>query len=228
MGRKPLRQAVLEGASQIAVPTLVSTLTICIVFVAVLFLTGPAQYLFAPMALAVIFAMIASYVLSRTLVPVHVGFFLAGLANEQHEVDPATGVSAAAAHNPNMIERLNARFNAQYVKLRGAYTNVLRAFLTHRALAFTLTGAIVASAFILLPFVGRDFFPNVDAGQIRLHVRGTPGTRIEDTKIFFSQVEDEIRRVIPTSELALVLDDIGRPAESFNFGFSDGSTIGTF
>jgi multidrug efflux pump subunit AcrB len=105
---------------------------------------------------------------------------------------------------------------------------VLRAFLMHRALAFTLTGAIVASTFILLPFVGRDFFPNVDAGQIRLHVRGTPGTRIEDTKIFFSQVEDEIRRVIPTSELALVLDDIGRPAESFNFGFSDGSTIGTF
>ena len=167
------------------------------------------------MALAVIFAMIASYVLSRTLVPVMSAFLL---ANEQHEVDPATGVSAAAAHNPNMIERLNARFNAQYVRLRGAYTNVLRAFLMHRALAFTLTGAIVASTFILLPFVGRDFFPNVDAGQIRLHVRGTPGTRIEDTKIFFSQVEDEIRRVIPTRPSSRWFStDIGRPAESFNF-----------
>src|ERR1700720_2620638 len=178
MGRKPLREAVLEGASQIAAPTLVSTLTICIVFVSVVFLTGPAKYLFTPMALAVVFAMLASYLLSRTLVPVMSAFLLKG---EQHEVDPATGVSAAAPPSTNWLYRINERFNDGYIWVRTEYTELLRAFISRRATAFLLTGGLIGSAFLLLPFVGRDFFPRGDGGQLRLHVRAASGTRLENT-----------------------------------------------
>jgi multidrug efflux pump subunit AcrB len=225
MGRQPLREAVLEGASQIATPTLVSTLTICIVFVSVVFLTGPARYLFTPMALAVVFAMLASYLLSRTLVPVMSAFLLKG---EQHEVDPETGVSTAAPQTENWFSRINERFNDGYIWVRTRYTDLLEVFIARRTVAFLLTGGLVASAFVLLPFVGRDFFPNVDAGQLRLHVRAPSGTRIETTKAIFSSVEVELRKVIPAEEIELILDDIGRPAETFNFAFGDGSTIGTF
>jgi multidrug efflux pump subunit AcrB len=225
MGRKSLREAVLEGASQIAAPTLVSTLTICVVFVSVVFLTGPAKYLFTPMALAVVFAMLASYLLSRTLVPVMSAFLL---RSEQHEVDPSTGVSAAAPAKKSWLYRINERFNGGYIWVRTEYTELLRAFISRRPTAFLLTGGIIASTFVLMPFVGRDFFPRVDAGQLRLHVRAPSGTRLESTKLIFSRVEEELRRVIPPDEIELVLDDIGRPAESFDFAFGDGATIGTF
>jgi multidrug efflux pump subunit AcrB len=225
MGRKPLREAVLDGASQIAAPTLVSTLTICVVFVSVVFLTGPAKYLFTPMALAVVFAMLASYLLSRTLVPVMSAFLL---RSEQHEVDPSTGVSAAAPAKKSWLYRINERFNGGYIWVRTEYTELLRAFISRRPTAFLLTGGIIASTFVLMPFVGRDFFPRVDAGQLRLHVRAPSGTRLESTKLIFSRVEEELRRVIPPDEIELVLDDIGRPAESFDFAFGDGATIGTF
>ena len=226
-GRKPLREAVLEGASQIAAPTLVSTLTICIVFVSVVFLTGPAKYLFTPMALAVVFAMLASYLLSRTLVPVLAAYLL---RSEQHEVNPETGVSEDQPEGgkKSWFGRLNERFNDGYIRVRTRYTGLLTSFIANRRLSFLLTGATVASAFLLLPFIGRDFFPQVDAGQFRLHVRAAPGIRLENTKIIFSQVEAELRRVVPAEEIELVLDNIGRPAESFNFAFGDGATIGTF
>jgi multidrug efflux pump subunit AcrB len=225
MGRKPLREAVLEGASQIAAPTLVSTLTICIVFVSVVFLTGPAKYLFTPMALAVVFAMLASYLLSRTLVPVMAAFLLRG---EQHAQESATEVVAAAPHEKNWLSRVNEGFNRGYERVRDTYTVVLEAFLASRRAAFLITGCLVASAFLLMPFVGRDFFPNVDAGQLRLHVRAASGTRLETTKAIFSRVEEEVRQVIPADEIELILDDIGRPAETFNFAFGDGATIGSF
>jgi multidrug efflux pump subunit AcrB len=224
MGRKPLREAVLDGAAQIATPTFVATLTICIVFVSVVFLTGPAKYLFTPMALAVVFAMMASYLLSRTLVPVLAAFLLRG---EQHEVNPDTGLSdAPQAHT--WFGRLNARFNNGYIAVRTRYTVLLQRFLDGRKTAFLFSGLTVVSAFVLLPFVGRDFFPQVDAGQFRLHVRAAPGLRLESTKVIFSRVEEELRKVIPESEIELILDNIGRPAESFNFAFGDGATIGTF
>ncbi len=226
MGRKPLYDAVLEGAAQIAAPTLVSTLTICIVFVSVMFLTGPAKYLFTPMALAVVFAMLASYLLSRTLVPVLAAYMLRG---EQHVVNPETGVSAnKPEQHKSWFGRVNESFNNGYITVRTRYTDLLTRFIGNRRWSFLLTGAFVASAFLLLPFIGRDFFPQVDAGQFRLHVRAAPGTRLENTKIIFSQVEAELRRVVPAEEIELVLDNIGRPAESFNFAFGDGATIGTF
>ena len=224
MGRKTLRDAVLDGASQIAVPTFVSTLTICIVFVSVVFLTGPAKYLFTPMALAVVFAMIASYLLSRTLVPVMVNYLLKG---EQHEVNPETGV-AAPSEGKSRFERFHNRFDEAYVKIRTRYTAALTWFVERPKLAFIIAGSVMATPFILLPFIGRDFFPDVDAGQMRLHVRAQPGTRLEETKIIFSRVEQEIRRIIPPDELDLILDDIGVPPDSFNLAFGDGATIGSF
>jgi multidrug efflux pump subunit AcrB len=225
MGRKPLREAVLDGAAQIATPTLVATLTICIVFVSVVFLTGPARYLFTPMALAVVFAMLASYILSRTLVPVMAAWLLRG---EQHEVSPETGLSEQHHTSSNWFTRIHDRFNEGYIAARTSYTALLQRFLDRPKLAFAITGVIVATAFLLAPFVGRDFFPQVDAGQFRLHVRTASGTRIESTKMIFSQVEEEVRRVIPEHEIELILDNIGRPDATFNFAFGDGATIGTF
>lgn len=224
MGRQSLYDAVLVGASEIATPTFVSTLTICIVFVSVVFLTGPAKYLFTPMALAVVFAMLASYVLSRTLVPVLVNFLL---SSEQEPVNPETGI-VEEHHERSFFGRINDRFNEGYIWVRTRYTEILKKFLEHRRIALLASAAVMSTAFLLLPFVGRDFFPAVDAGQFRLHVRTPAGTRIEETKVIFSRVEDQIRQTIPAKELDLMLDNIGLPPETFNYAFGDGATIGSF
>ena len=143
-------------------------------------------------------------------------------------MDPATGISVTSPHRENWLVRLNGRFNAFYLRLRASYTGVLKSFLTNRNKSFLTTAALVGSAVLIIPFVGRDFFPQVDAGQIRLHVRAAAGTRIEQTKVVFSEVEEELRRVIPPAEISLILDNIGRPAETVDFAFDDGSTIGAF
>jgi multidrug efflux pump subunit AcrB len=217
MGTQPLREAVLIGASEIATPTLVSTLTICIVFVSVVFLTGPAKFLFTPMALAVVFAMLASYVLSRTLVPVLVNFMLGA----EHHFEGSGDVT----EQRGFFGRINARFNEGYFWVQERYTRALHVVLEHRKPAMMASIAIMASAFVLLPFVGRDFFPAVDAGQIKLHIRAQPGTRIETTKVLFSQVEEQIRTIIPADEVELIMDNIGLTPETFNYAFGDGATI---
>jgi CzcA family heavy metal efflux pump len=215
MDSQPLRDAVLMGASEIATPTLVSTLTICIVFVSVVFLTGPAKYLFTPMALAVVFAMLASYVLSRTLVPVLVNFLLG--AEHSSETQPSAKRS--------IFGRIHDRFNQGYFWFQDRYTETLRTFLSHRRGALIGSIAVMSTAFVPLPFVGRDFFPAVDSGQLRLHVRAQPGTRIETTKVLFSEVEQRIRKTIPADEISLVIDNIGLSPETFNYAFGDGATI---
>jgi multidrug efflux pump subunit AcrB len=219
LGHQPIYDAVLAGASEIATPAFVSTLTICIVFVSVVFLTGPAKYLFTPMALAVVFAMVASYLLSRTLVPVLAEFLLDAEHSLDGQIDRAGRWTA--------IRRLNERFNDGYEWLQGRYGAGLCAVLRHRKVAFATSLAIMGSAFVLLPFIGRDFFPSVDSGQIRLHVRVEPGTRIERTQVLFSQVEDRIRQIIPSNEISLMIDNIGLPAETFNYAFGDGSITGS-
>lgn len=219
MGSQSLKEAVLIGASEIATPTLVSTLTICIVFVSVVFLTGPAKYLFTPMALAVVFAMLASYVLSRTLVPVLVNFLLgAEHSLEGHE-------ESTAQVKSSIFVRIHELFNRGYFWVQDRYTHSLQTVLRHRKPALIISIAIMATAFLLLPFVGRDFFPSVDSGQIRLHVRVEPGTRIETTKVVFSQVEEQIRKTIPANEVGLIIDNIGLSPETFNYAFGDGATI---
>jgi multidrug efflux pump subunit AcrB len=221
MGEQPLREAVLIGASEIATPTLVSTLTICIVFVSVVFLTGPAKYLFTPMAFAVVFAMLASYVLSRTLVPVLVNFLLGA----EHTFEGHSAVDMAEIGSGSIFVRISDRFNEGYLWVRDHYTRALETVLHNRKPALIASIAIMSTAFLLLPFVGRDFFPSVDAGQIKLHIRARPGTRIESTKVIFSKVEDQIRKTIPSDETELIMDNIGLTPETFNYAFGDGSTI---
>jgi len=213
---KPIVQAILDGAREIATPAFVSTLAICIVFVPVAFLSGAGKYLFTPLALAVVFAMLASYLLSRTVVPTLVRYLLPG------ELDR----HAQSGHsNEGWIERAHAAFNRRFERLRDRYAALLSLALRHR-LAFTLGfAAFVAVSMALLPFLGEDFFPDVDAGQFRLHVRCAPGTRIEETEQVFAAVEGSIRKLIPADEIDTVLDNIGIAGGGVNLAFTDSSTV---
>jgi multidrug efflux pump subunit AcrB len=212
---KPLAYATLHGAAEIAVPTLVSTLAISCVFVSVLFLHGPAKYLFTPLGLAVVFAMLASYALSRTLTPITIGLLLKG---EHHGHD---------GHAPQgTFARLHAHFERGFESLRHGYSDVLTTLLTRRLIVPVVAVAMLTLGGTLYFYVGRDFFPAIDGGQIQLHVRGPAGTRIEKTELMFQAIEDKIREVIPDSEREQILDNIGLPARNYNLAFSDGTTIG--
>ncbi len=200
--RKPLVRAVLDGASQIAVPTLVSTLSICIVFVPVLLLTGTAQYLFTPLAMAVVFAMLASYLLSRTLVPTMV----------YHLLRSEVAAYQAGGHGGSgILGRLHGRMNDAFERLRAQYVGLLDLVLERRGPV--LVGFLVVSigSLALVGLIGRDFFPEVDAGTLRLHARMPPGTRIEQTEARFADIEHEIRNAVPPGELDTILDNIGIP-----------------
>ena len=200
--RKPLVRAVLDGASQIAVPTFVATLSICIVFVPVLMLTGTAKFLFTPLAMAVVFAMMASYLLSRTLVPTMMAYLLDKELDIYRDPEHAgTGV----------LWRIHHIFNALFEKLRYRYMGLLNWSLEHRGVVLTAFMAFSVASLGLGLLLGRDFFPQVDAGQMRLHARGPAGTRIEETELRFAALEREIRNVIPPHELDMMIDNIGIP-----------------
>jgi multidrug efflux pump subunit AcrB len=209
-----MHEAILTGAGEIAVPAFVSTLCICIVFVPMFFLTGVARYLFVPLAEAVVFAMLASYVLSRTLVPTLVML----LMDRAH---------AAAGAKPSLLQRVYRRFDAGFERLRGGYVLILSALLTRRG---RFAGGFLAFCVLscaLYPFLGRDFFPKVDAGLIRLHVRAPTGTRIEETARLADRVDAAIRETIPAEELATILDNLGLPYSGINLSYSNSGTIGT-
>lgn len=209
-----LREAVLEGSREIAVPAFVSALAISIVFVPVVFLIGPAKFLFTPMALAVVFAVLSSYVLSRTLVPVLADYIL---RHERH----------GPPVRPNLFQRFQGAFIRGFDVVHTRYVNALRWSLAHRPTVFLLFGILIGSAILTLPWIGRDFFPVVDAGQFRLHVRAATGTRIESTEAIFTKVEDEIRKIIPASEIKLILDNFGVVSEKYSLAFGDNATIGS-
>jgi multidrug efflux pump subunit AcrB len=298
--KKGLIQAILDGSAQIAVPAFVSTLCICIVFVPVVFISGAARYLFTPLAMAVVFAMMTSYLLSRTLVPTMINYLLpaevgiyGGLEESPVPGGPTleyarnrrnvtirnrillivgaallaaivgtlfsplaagTGISFITATHTwllantllvfqialavaalicavwligalNLIGIVHGGFNFLFEKFRRIYGGFLAWSLEHRLFVTAAFAIIVAGSCCLFPFVGRDFFPTVDAGQIRLHVRAPAGTRIEETENHFARVEDEIRRIIPRNELATVLDNMGIPNSSINLSLSDGSVM---
>ncbi len=218
--KKPLTRAILDGAQQIAVPTLVSTLAICIVFVPVVLLTGAAKYLFTPLAMAVVFAMMASYLLSRTLVPTMVHFLLGAEMPLYTEENPDTKESRS------WIWRVHQRFEHHFEKFRDWYKGVLTWALYHRALVLIVFGVFVLGSGILVLVIGEDFFPYVDAGQMRMHVRAPEGTRIEDTEQIFARIEEQIRQIVPADETDLILDNIGLPASGINLAFSDSSSVG--
>ena len=212
---RPFRQGVVEGAAGIAKPTLISTLTICTAFISVVFLTDMARYLFTPQALAVVFAMIASYMLSRTLVPILIDVIVRGERHGHPNAPTSLG----------LFGRLHAGFERQFEKFRSSYVGLLHVILRRRMVTAAVAGTMVASAVVLTFFVGEDYFPQISAGQMRLHVRGPTGQRVEETERLFQAVEDEIRRVIPARELDLILDNIGMPAINYNLSYDDGSTV---
>ena len=207
-----LREAILEGSAQISVPALVSTLCICIVFLPMFFLGGVARYLFVPLAEAVVFAMLASYILSRTLVPTLAMYVL---RTSEHGAD-AKGLFA----------RFQRGFERSFERLRSRYHSLLQSLVTHRrAFIPTFLGLCIVT-FALLPFLGEDFFPSTDSGQFILHVRAPTGMRIEETARLFDLVEDEIRKEIPASQVANILDNIGLPYSGMNTEHLTDGTLG--
>lgn len=293
--RKTLVQAILDGSAQIAVPAFVSTICICIVFVPVVFISGAAKYLFTPLAMSVVFAMLTSYVLSRTLVPTMVQYLLAGevgmYGGKADHADPAEQPPARApwlqrvwlryvliaavvliavafitpasrititdfAHNAYagaalhplkalwwlvlllivggllflaaryaIIWRVHYAFNRQFERLQRFYGRLLAWALKHPAPTSIGFAVLVLLSVAIYPLIGRDFFPSVDAGQIRLHVRAPSGTRIEQTEVYFAKVQDIIRDVIPAEQVEVMLDNMGIPNSGINLSLSDGSVM---
>jgi len=222
---KDVRTAILDGAQQIVQPAFVSLLCICIVFVPMFALRGVAGFLFVPMAEAVVFAMIASFILSRTLVPTMAMYLLkphlrAGESEEEAEHD----LHGAAGNNP--LSRFQRGFEARFERFRESYRNILAMALANsRIFVIGFLGAVLVS-FALFPFLGSNFFPSVDAGQITLHVRPPVGTRIEHAAATFGDIEREIRKIIPPNEISSIVDNIGLPTSSINTVYNNSGLIG--
>jgi multidrug efflux pump subunit AcrB len=218
--RKPIVRAILDGAQQIAVPAFVATLCICIVFIPIVFISGAARSLFTPLGMAVVFAMMMSYFLSRTLVPTMVHYLLAA------EIDLYAGDDTQPKKKRDIVWRVHERFNVQFERLRHAYGGYLDWALDHKRAVTVGFGAFVVLSIVgLFPHLGRDFFPSVDAGQIRFHVRTNPGTRIETTEGLFQRVEDEIHTIVPKEEIVTLIDNIGLPISGLNLSLGDPSMI---
>jgi CzcA family heavy metal efflux pump len=214
---KPLEQAILDSAQEIALPAFVSTLCICIVFVPMFLLRGVPRYLFVPLAEAVIFALLASYFFSRTIVPTLMKLLMRSEIKHRAE---------AGSARLGWFARLHERFERAFERLQGAYQTVLQVCIANRMLFISGFLSFCFLSLLLAPFLGRDFFPAVDSGQFRLHVRAQTGTRIEETARLVDQVEDTIRKQIPPSELGGILDNIGLPVSGINLSYSNGGTIG--
>ncbi|UOQ67054.1 efflux RND transporter permease subunit [Hymenobacter volaticus] len=271
--KKGLKRSILDGAQQIATPALVATLAICIVFVPVFFLSGVASYIFTPLAMAVIFAMLASYLLSRTLVPTMVQFLLRKelpiyhaegaahlpteqvrdghtiseaearlsqlrreqlerehptLSAEEEDEHPITDADREAAKGieKSWVWRIHKAFDHRFEKFREGYRDALDWVLNHRRMVVLCFAVLFIGSGCLYPFIGQNFFPKVDAGQLRMHIRAPTGTRLEETEVRFAQVEKIIREVIPAEELDLVLDNIGLPVIALNLLMGDNPVIG--
>ena len=207
-----LAAATLHGSAGIAVPTMVSTLAISCVFTSVVFLEGPAKFLFTPLGLAVVFAMLASYVLSRTLTPIIIGTLLKG----EHEAPEGSG---------GWFTRFHHGFERGFERFRQGYVRLLTMLLMRRFIVPVAAVLMLALGAVMFTLVGRDFFPPIDGGQIKLHVRVPAATRIEATEHIFQQIEDKVREVIPSHDRDLIVDDIGVPQRVYNLAFTDGSTI---
>jgi multidrug efflux pump subunit AcrB len=214
---KNMDEVVLDSAMQIATPAFVSTLSICIVFAPMFLLSGVARYLFLPLAEAVVFAMLASYVLSRTIVPTMAKYLLRN--DKSH---------ANAGANRNPLVRLQHRFETAFEKLRLAYRSMLQRCLEHRgAFLAAFFAACLGSLAIIVPWLGQDFFPAVDAGSFKLHVRGPTGMRIEDTAFLCDLIESSIRKQIPETEVSSIIDNIGLPYSGINLSYSNSAPVGT-
>jgi multidrug efflux pump subunit AcrB len=227
----------VEGAAGIAKPALISTLAICAAFVSVLFLTDTPKFLFTPQALAVVFAMLTSYLLSRTVVPILIDV----LVKKEYEQrfgehhgeshDTAAGGPPAGrlpAGKPGFFKRFHAGFERAFARFHSGYLGLLHVVIGHRIATVAVVGVVVALTAGLFTFVGQDYFPQIDSGELTLHMRTRPGLRIETAEQQFGAVEDTIRQVIKPDDLGLILDNIGLPASNYNFAFGDGSFVSNY
>ncbi len=212
---KDVEAAIVDGSRQITVPALVSTLSICIVFVPMFLLTGVARYLFVPMAEAVVFAMLTSYLLSRSLIPTLAKYWLRK-HRRGHEVTAQPGVA----------QRFQARFEARFEATRARYREVLALALEHRRAFIPIFLGVAFASLLLIPLLGRNFFPEVDSGQIKLHVRGPTGMRVEDTAALVDHIESSLREVIPGGEIANVVDNVGLPVSGINLTYGNSGVVG--
>jgi CzcA family heavy metal efflux pump len=215
---KPVEASILDGAQQIVVPALVSLLCICIVFIPMFFLEGVSRFLFVPMALAVIFAMVCSFILSRTLVPTMANYLLRAHV-------PHGEAGAPVSRNP--MVRFQRNFEARFERFRHGYDGVLKRAVQRRKVFLVGFVAVVALSFCLLPFIGSNFFPTVDSGQVLMHARVPVGTRVEETAARFARIEEAIRRVIPARQVATMVDNIGLPASSINLTYNNTGVMGS-
>jgi multidrug efflux pump subunit AcrB len=217
---QPLLQAILDGSGEIAIPTLVSTLSICIVFIPMLVLSGVAHYLFTPLAEAVVFAMLASYLLSRTLVPTLAMYLF-------HGVHPAAEEGIQYERKLSGFAKFQHGFEVKFEALRKRYQGLLERSLSRPRAFLAIFLLVCLSSLVFVPFLGQDFFPQIDSGQIRLHMRAKTGTRIEQTARLADTIETGIRAVIPASELTTIVDNIGLPTSGINLSYSTSAPIGT-
>ncbi|RBH56532.1 MULTISPECIES: efflux RND transporter permease subunit [Pseudomonas] len=217
---KPVETAILDGAAQIVTPAFVSLLCICIVFVPMFFLDGVARFLFVPMAEAVIFAMIASFILSRTLVPTLANYLL-----KPHVHGDDGKPHVAPSNNP--LVKFQRGFEAAFETFRGHYHAALEGALQHRRTVVVAMLAFVVASFALVPFLGRNFFPEVDSGQILLHVRAPVGTRVESTAQLIAEIEKSVRTIIEPEQLAALVDNIGLPISGINTAYNNTGTVGS-
>ncbi|WP_207001297.1 efflux RND transporter permease subunit [Trinickia mobilis] len=229
---KDVRSAILDGAAQIVSPAFVSLLCICIVFVPMLLLNGVARFLFLPMAEAVMFAMVSSFVLSRTFVPMMAQYLLRSHAHSAHmsgHLEAAMPPDQAGEHTSpsrNPLIRFQQAFEQRFEGIRGGYRGVLGLALAHRR-AFVLSFlGLVAVSFLLAPWLGKNFFPNIDAGEIAIHVRAPVGTRVEETAALFDRVENAVRATIPPDQIASIVDNIGLPVSGINLTYNNSGTLG--
>src|SRR5450631_1529595 len=221
--REPLHQSIVVGANEVAIPTFLSTLCICIVFVPVFLLQGTAKYLFSPLSLSVIGSLLASLALSFTMVPVLFRYLMRRAVDEfdadpPHEPPPAVPKS--------MLVKFQAGFERSFEQFRESYRNTLSWAMSHARLTVTVFVILIAVSVLLFPLLGRDFFPHVDAGQMRLHVRAPAGTRLEKTQEYFAEVEAQIRKLVGNDQIEVMLDNIGLPYSGINIALSDSATVG--
>ena len=215
---RSFKDSVVEGGAGIAKPALISTLSICSAFVSVFFLTDTPRYLFVPQAMAVVFAMLASYLLSRTLVPILIDVLVRkeyDRRRQDRDDDAPKGVFA----------RFHAGFETRFARFQRGYIGLLHGAIDHKLATFAAVAAVLVTGGVLLEFVGRDYFPQVDAGAMTLHIRTRPGQRIETAEQRFAEVEEVVKQVVPPKDLELILDNIGLPSINYNFAFGDGSFV---
>ncbi|MGQ3299508.1 efflux RND transporter permease subunit [Reyranella sp.] len=215
---KDVETAIMDGAQQIVAPAFVSLLCICIVFVPMFFLEGVARFLFVPMAMAVMFAMVCSFILSRTLVPTMANYLLKPHAVHAHGAEPP--------RSRNPLVRFQRGFETQFESLRAVYHDLLGLALRNRPVFIVCFMAFVLGSFALVPFLGRNFFPSVDSGQILMHVRGPIGTRVEETANQFVAIQKAIRTIIPSNQIATMADNVGMPVSGINTTYNNTGTIG--